>query len=767
MSKKQSDIIDLSGIFRSYVQHWYLFAISIVCCMSVAFFFAHIHKDKYNVSANIMVQGETTSPLAGLTDFSSLLGGASSGVLDEIYVISSHSLYREVVKQLGLNKIHKLRLGILNNELLYPEWPVDVYASDQILDTLRSTLNFKVTVYENGLADINARDSKSFSEKYRDVKLPYTVKTPYGEFTVDKTKYYPKGEKLTAKVDITGYHKASEMIDEDIATSIPTKHSNVIELHYTTPNPALGEAILNCIIEEYNKRGIKESNAQAIKTAKFLEERIALLANDLSASEADMQSFKERQGIVDVEHEAKYQSSKRAAVEEQLIQAQTQLEIMNLTRDFISRPDNRYELIPMSVPTENVSVATAIEQYNNLILRRNKMLETVQPGNKAVSDLNAQIDAMRANIISTVNQLYDNSKVAVRDLQQQMNATGSRLGNIPKQERAVIDMMRQLEIKQQLFLFLRERQEENAMLMANAIPKGTIVDEAFTYTKPVGMGKAGMLIMAFLFSLCLPPFYLFIKKLLRNRFESREELESMTAVPVLGEMCSDHSGRNMVVSPTDTSSATELFRLMRANLLFVLNDATDKVVLVTSSVSGEGKSFIASNLAASLSLLGKKVLLIGMDIRAPKLSSYLGVRPAPGLTQYLASTEVTVPQIVQKAPLAGLPDLDIVVAGPIPPNPAELLASRRVDSLFELLRADYDYIIVDSAPVGMVSDTFSLNRISDATVFVCRVNYTSNHEIKELDKLAEQGKLKKLSLVVNGTKTHKSYGYGAKDGHKA
>ena len=236
---------------------------------------------------------------------------------------------------------------------------------------------------------------------------------------------------------------------------------------------------------------------------------------------------------------------------------------------------------------------------------------------------------------------------------------------------------------------------------------------------------------------------------------------------MLGEMCTDRSGRNLVVSPSDTSSATELFRLMRANLLFVLNDESDKVVLVTSSVSGEGKSFIASNLAATLSLLSKKVLLVGMDIRAPKLSSYLGVRPAPGLTQYLAGNDVSLSQIIQKSPVEGLTDLDIIVAGPIPPNPAELLASKRVDQAFAELRGMYDYIIVDSAPVGLVSDTFSLDRIADATVYVCRVNYTRNSDIRELNRLYEQGKLKKLSLVVNGTKSHKSYGYRAADGRKS
>lgn len=758
--KKQSDFIDIPALLKSYATHWYLFIISLALCMAIAGYYVHIRKDKYVVHANLMVQGENKSPLAGLSDLGDLLGGGSSGVQDEIYVISSHSLYRQVVKDLGLNKMHYLRLGIANNLLLYPEWPVDVYASESVLDSLKYAFNFKVTLKKDGKADIDARGPFRWKEKFKNVTLPYIVKTDYGEFTVDRTKYCPKDEQLCAKVNIMGYNLAAEKLAKDISSDIASKKGNVIELAYTTTTPIMGEALLDDIIRRYNERGISETNAQALKTAQFLDDRIKLLANDLTESETALQQFKERNGIIDVEHEAKYQSTKRAAIEEQLIKAQTELEVLGLTRDFISQPDNKYELIPVAV--EGSGLQSIIGDYNKLIIQRNDMLKTARPENANVVRVTDQINSMRAGIISSVNQLYNNASVNVRDLRSQMGSTGSRLSNVPSQERAVIDMARQLEVKQQLFLFLRQRQEENAMIMANALPKGTIVDEAYTSTEPLGMSKYLILIIAFIIGLCLPPVYIYVVKLFRNRFETRDEVERLTSVPVLGEMCTDHSGRSMVVSPTDTSSATELFRLMRANLLFVLNDVKDKVVLVTSSVSGEGKSFIACNLAASLALLEKKVLLVGMDIRAPKLSSYLGIPATPGLTQYLSSADMQLENIIQKAPVNDIPTMDIIVAGPIPPNPAELLTSRKVDETFTRLREMYDFIIVDSAPVGLVSDTFALNRISDATIYVTRVNYTSATRIRELEDLYDNNRLKKLSLVVNGVKTKKSYGYRAK-----
>ena len=234
-------------------------------------------------------------------------------------------------------------------------------------------------------------------------------------------------------------------------------------------------------------------------------------------------------------------------------------------------------------------------------------------------------------------------------------------------------------------------------------------------------------------------------------------MENITDVPILGEMCTDRSGNRMVVSAESTSSTAELFRLMRSNLLFVLNDPNDRVVLITSSTSGEGKSFISINLAASLSLLNKRVVLVGMDIRKPQLANYLNISPKFGLTQYLSSSAVTLDQII--TPLEGTPGLDVIVAGPIPPNPAELLISQKIDDLVSELRRRYDYVILDTAPIGLVSDTFTLNRVTDASIYVCRANYTSVKDLEEVNRIYDNNRLKKLSIVVNGTASKKSYGY--------
>lgn len=762
--RNHSDIIDVRGLFKTYASKWYLFVISVVCCLVMGLLFTRVYKTKYGVRANLLIQQENANPMAALGGLGELFG--SSGYADdEIFVISSHSLYRDVVRDLGLNITHYVRTGFLKTELAYPEYPIDVYAGAGIIDTLKSAVTFKVKVNEEGLASVKIKGKYGTIDNVKDIRLPHTFKTNFGEFTVACTDNFPVGKSVTSTIVVTGYHAAAEDLALEISSEIANKKSNVIELAYNTVNPVMGEMILQDIIDKYNERGINEKNLQGEKTAQFIDERLSLIGADLSDAESTIQQFKERQGIIDVQVEASYQTTRRATLEEALVQAETQLEILKMTREFIDNPANRYEVIPTVV--ESVSLANVITAYNDVLIERADLLRTVREDNQAVMRLTDRADAMRTAIITSVNQNYDNARLTVRDLRQQLSTTGGRLSSVPGQERAALDLQRQLEVKQQLYLFLREKQEENAMLLANAIPKGLVVDEPYTLKKPLGMSSMVILIVFFLLGLCLPPLYLYLMKLLRNRAETREDIERRISAPILGEMCIDNSGRAMVVSSSDTSSATELFRLMRANLLFVLNDASDKVVLLTSSTSGEGKTFISINLAASLALLGKKVLLVGMDIRAPKLSSYLNITNPVGLTQYLSGKDISLDSAIVKHPVADIPSLDVILAGPIPPNPAELLASAKVDEMFARLRELYDYIIVDSAPVGMVSDTFTLNRVSDATIYVTRVNHTSLSDADFIEEIYDDSRLNKLSVVVNGVKTKKSYGYRNQKGAKA
>lgn len=762
--RSSSDFIDIKGLFKSYVSKWYLFLISVLVCGGLAFFYTKVHQPVYVVRANVLITQNDDAgggALAAMTAQMGSLGsifGSDGYVEDEIFIVSSHSLYREVARELGLNVTYGERMGFMDTRQCYPETPIRVNMNPSICDTLRVGIDFKLKINDEGKTKIVAKVDRQTVAEVKDVTLPYTVATPYGKFTFVPTETFIKGEDLTMRINVKSYDAAAEQLDEDIHTEIASKRSNVISLSVDTPVPVLGEDILNAILREYNTRGIAEKSAQGELTAKFIEERLGLMAEDLAGVEVNIQHFKQNNSIIDLETEAKYQTEKRAAIEGKLIDAQTQLEIAKITYEFITDPSNAYSMIPATVSNEGIQ--NAIAQYNTLIMEYAKTKESARSDNSTLRLLRQNIDMMRGNIHSSLDRLLKSTQVAVRELQHEINLSDNSLKGVPATERQYIDLQRQQRVKSELYLLLLKHREENSMMMANATPKGQIIDSAFRMSEPLGLGNKMILLFGLILGMCIPPVYLYLRKLINNRFETRADVERITEVPILGELCLDKSGQKLVVSDNSTSTMAELVRLIRTNLMFVLNGKWDKVVLLTSSTSGEGKSFIAINLAASLSLLGKRTLLVGMDIRNPRLSQYLDIHPRFGLTQFLSSSDIKLQDII--VPVPNIQGLDTIVAGPVPPNPGELLLSEKVDQMFSELREMYDFIIVDTAPIGQVSDTFTLDRVADASIYVCRANYTNIHDLEAINEIYEQSRLKKLSIVINGTAAKKTYGYGTR-----
>ena len=759
--KKSQEFIDVRSLVESYIKHWYLFVVAILAFGFLGYVYIQRTPRNMAVRANILISQDNDNPFggsgaSGAMGAMSSLFGSDAYVEDEVFIISSHSLYRDVAKNLNLNKIHYVKEGFMKTRMAYPDFPVDVVAPG-VADTLTTSLMFKVKVDAKGSADVKVLCRGKKLAEAEDVTLPYVFDTPFGEYTVAPTATFPKGKAVNTAITFSGYESAAEMLTDDVEADIASKRSNVIMLEYDTPNAAYGSAVLNEILALYNARGIADKNLQSEKTAQFLDDRLRILASDLNTAETDIQNYKQSHGIVDIEAEATYQATKKGGLEQALLEEETAYEVIRLTHDFLVDSVKAFQMVPVVV--ENKSIADGIAAYNDLVLRRQELLSTAKPDNFMVKQLDSQISISRANILSAVNNAMRQAAARVADVRGKIAQTDSRLNQIPSQEREYIDMKRQQVLKQELYLFLLQRQEENAILLANSIAKGKVIDEAFTLSTPLGMSPMMVMIIFLFFGFIATPIYLYLRKLIRDRVETRKEAEQHLSAPILGEMCVDRSGRNLVVAEHDTSSATELFRLMRSNLLFLLSDPSDKVVLLTSTKSGEGKSFISCNLAASLSLLeNKRVLLVGMDIRNPQVGNYLGIDSPLGVTNYLSSAQVSLDSIIVKMP--GYKTLDVMLAGPIPPNPAELLTSKKLDEMFAILRERYDYIIVDSAPVGMVSDTFAISRISDATIFVTRINHTTLTDLRFVEEIYDEKRLKKMSVVINGTHTSKGYGYG-------
>ncbi len=763
MAKKQSEFIDIKSVLDDYLRHWLWFVVSIVFFLGIGVLYTRVKKPVYAVRANVLIAQEDSNPLnsMGGGEMATLgsLFGAKGSVDDEFYVLSSHSIYREAVQELKLNRRYFVRKGFLNTVQEFEGYPIEVEVAAGMFDTLKTALTFKIKASPDKKAKVTIIAKKKKIVKNAEVQLPHVFNTAYGNFELRATDAFPTDESVKTSIVLMGYHHAAEELAKNLSMSIASKRANVISMGINTSYPENGEDILNEVVRQYNDRGIEEKNLQAIKTRDFLNERLALLEGDLNAAESDIQNYKQSQGIVDVEVEAKYQTEKRATIEQSLINGEVQGEVLKMTAEFIKNPKNAYDLIP-SPSVENPGLLKAIQSYNEVVLRRMQLAANAKAGNVALRQLTDQIDAMRDNVYASVMRAYDTNAGAVRDLRSKLNSTMGRLGAVPVQEREYIDKERQRKIKQEIYMFLLQRQEETAIMLANSTPKGIVVDEAFTLNEALGLGTKGILILCLLLGLCVPPMALYIRKFIRNRVDTRQEVERLTDVPIVGEISTSRSGKNLVVDAEETSSTAELFRLMRSNLLFMLTPPTEKVVIVTSASPGDGKSFVAVNLAASLALLNKRVILVGMDIRKPRLAEYLNIHAPAGLTQYVANPAISIDSIIVHEP--NMPNMDVIVAGPVPPNPGELLTSPRVDELFAQLRRNYDFIIVDTAPVGRVSDTFTLDRISDTAIFVCRMGHTSITDMHLADEIRDNHRLKKLSVAINGTPARRTYGYGEK-----
>lgn len=761
-ASKNNDFVDIKSLFQDYLRHWWWFAISLFVCGICAYVWVKTHNPQYVVRANVIVsEDDETGSFTAMSGISDLFG-STANVEDEVFVISSHSVLRDVARDLGVYKTHYVKTGMLSKKLFYPNFPIDVMAAPQILDTLMTTVDFETKVYADGTADIEAVEAGRTIGEAEGVKLPYAMHTKFGDFVIAKTASFPKNKKtVKSTITVSGFDVAAEELADFTSSEKASKKSNMIELYLSTENPEYGKNILDEIIDNYNRRGIEYKNMQGEKTKEFIDGRLALITTDLSDSEHAIESYKQSAGITDVAADASYNMGLRGSAERALIKAETENELIRLTRDFLTQPDNAYEVIPA---TNNIpSASGAIASYNALVMQRFVLMQNARGDNRQLKVIEGQIDMMRNSINKTLERAYETSLVTIRDARKQLAEAQSRLGNVPTQERQFLNLQRQQAVKQELYIFLLQRREETAMMIANAIPKGRIIDSAYTLSEPIGMKKRSILLIALLIGLMIPPVILYLRSLLRSKFSNSDELKKLTDVPVFGEICRDSTGRKLVVLPGENSSTAELFRMVRTQLQFMLKaDKSTNIILVTSTRPGEGKSFVSVNLAASLAALHKRVLLIGLDIRKPQLANYLEINAKDGVTNYLKDPSSTdIHSLILHNTV--IPGCDILLAGPIPPNPSEMLTSSAVDNMFRTLSADYDYIVVDSAPIGMVSDTLSLARIADLVVYVTRADYTTRRDIQFLNETIENKKLPATGIIVNGVKEgtgHTGYGYG-------
>ena len=757
ITQQEEQSFDFGTLFDKYKRYWWLFLLSLLACCCLAFYYLKVTSRVYDVNAVVLVAQEDNSSSAGTNLLKSMkLIGSGGKVEDEMIVFSSQELCTEVARRLKLNRTYTEDRGWLKpKKSHYNSTPVEVVAPEEMFDTL-SSIQFKIDVNKQGLANIKARSGKDKLANIKNCELPATIKTTYGTFVVRATEDFKAKKPYHIKASLIGSQYCGQSLNKKIKVKLITKKANGINLSIQETVKGRGRDILNTLIDLYNERGQEEKDEQAINTAKFIDERLALIYKGLTGSEADIEAFRRRNNMINYEVQMKSAMAKQEVTDRAIIKLETNKRLLNMVKEFVSDPANKHSYIPFAV--DSSAASGSIKAYNNLLAKRQELEQSAQGDNLALKRIDEQIETMHGNILKGVESSIKGINMQLSQAQSQTNATNSDMGKVPTVEREAQDLYRQQSIQNALYTFLLQKREENSLVLAATTPKGKVVDHAYASIQAIKPVKFKIYFLALLAGLLLPLALLFLKGLFTTKFSTQEDLQNISKAPVVGEICHNRHRSQLVVKEGKSSSIVELFRLLRNNIQFMLPTSDDKVMLVTSSISGEGKSFVSLNLASSFSLLGKRVVLVGMDIRSPKLAQMLNINDTPGVTAFLAKQNVALDDIVQHCPECE--NLDVIVGGTIPPNPSELLLTTRVEDLIDQLKERYDYVIIDSAPIAMVSDTYSLSRYANVTVYVTRSNYTKRSLVRYMNNAIARRQLRNVAVVLNDSNPKMSQGYG-------
>ncbi|KAA5260782.1 GumC family protein, partial [Bacteroides faecis] len=526
-----------------------------------------------------------------------------------------------------------------------------------------------------------------------------------------------------------------------------------------------GQDFINQLLEMYNRNTNNDKNEIAQKTAEFIDERISIISKELGSTEADLESFKRDAGITDLSSEAQIALAGNAEYEKKSVENRTQISLVNDLRKYLR--GNEYEVLPSNVGLQDAALIGAIERYNEMLVERKRLLRTSTENNPAIVNLDTSIRAMKANVQATLEGTLQGLMITKSNLDREASRYSRRISNAPGQERAYVSIARQQEIKAGLYLMLLQKREENAIALAATANNAKIIDEAIADDTPVSPKGKMIYLIALVLGIGIPVGIIYLIDLTKFKIEGRADVEKLTTVPVVGDipLTDEKNDKNgsIAVFENKNNLMSEVFRNVRTNLQFMLNN-DQKVILVTSTVSGEGKSFVSANLAISLSLLGKKVVIVGLDIRKPGLNKVFQLsNREKGITQYLSNPETDLMELVQPSDINK--NLYILLGGTVPPNPTELLARNGLDKAIETLKKHFDYVIMDTAPIGMVTDTLLIGRVADLSVYVCRADYTHKAEYTLINELSIEKKLPNLCTVINGVDLKKRkygyyYGYG-------
>ena len=748
--------IDLMKILLVSLHRWWWFAIALAFCLGVAFIHLQRQTSKYSVAGSIMIRNDEGKSPMFQSEMLDLMGYSGyKAIIDEIEILHSYAIMEQVVKALNLQTSYRKKVG-LRWVGQYPTPDIAVTYPAGFLDTLRmgvsiyierSSEAYKITVNYNDLESEHTLTS-----------LSEAVKTCAGPITFMEIHPLEPGEKMRISTSpvpaATDRWRAAVSCD---AQNIK-QGSNIITLSCVTDVPKLAIDVISKMIELYNLDAVIDKNIMASNTANFINDRLNIITLELDTVERAVESYMKENGLSDIDQELRLALTTKEAYQRQQADYEIQINLLNYIQEYLQDPKNDHNLIPGNLGVNDASLTALLHEYNELLLNRMRIARSANEDNPKLTQLDQQLVQLRKGIIAAIKNNKEGLTISKNDVIRKDDHYNALIRQMPAKERRYMEIKRQQEIKEKLFIYLYEKREENALTLASTVMPAKLVDAPRVSGLPVAPRRSLTYLIALIMGMGVPFAIILIIGYIDHRIQDRKEFLSVVKAPFLGELLVNKTPQNnIVVNDTSNTVSAEMFRTIRTNMKFMLPDVKCPVVLVTSALNGEGKSFVAVNTAASFALLGKKVLLLGLDIRKPTLSKYLGITFQGAVTSYLLGEDVSEDELVIKS--GYVENLDIAPSGIVPPNPAELIQSPRLKMLFDKFRSRYDLIIVDSAPVTLVSDTIHIAPLVDMTIFVTRANYTAREMLPFIQELYEQNRLPNMACVLNGIQAEKAYGH--------
>ena len=766
----QEKDINIRELIKPYLDRWLWFVVGAFLALLGGYLFIKLSTPIYRTETTILVKDAKNNKLpegaSGLFDLSGIGGMNVNSIENEIEILKSKKLIEQVVKDLGLTAEVYQEAAFTKKELYKDTSPVIINVIGEKKDASDEQKKLDI------LLEIKGNELILSSDKMPDViRTTYnkTISLPNANIIIQKNPAYKgkKIEELLLKVynteRIVNYYR------EILSIAPKDKDATVIGITLDLPIKAKTQDFLNKLVVVYNQDAINDKNSESKKTKDFIDERIAIIAKELGDVENEKQSFKTENQITDIATETKINLETNAQARARQLEVDSQLELTNALMDYLSKQGD-YQILPNNIGLSDASAGNVINSYNQLIIERNRLLENSTAQNPVVIDITKKINSMRFSVMETLSKNRTGLQLERNKYLEEQGKLMSRISKVPTQEKLFRSIERQQQIKENLYLLLLQKREETQLSLAVTAPKAKIVDYAHSTEKPVAPKKLIIMRAALLVGIVLPFGVIYIKELLDNKIKTKHDIEKLSETVVLAELPKIRKGESDIVGRNDLSPMAEAFRILITNMNFMIpKKEKGKVVFVTSTIKGEGKTFASVNLALTLANPNRKVIIIGSDIRNPQLQRYdKNSRIYMGLTEFLYDENVTLDKVIHQSNMN--PHLDVIYSGAIPPNPTELLTNGRYQVLLETLKPLYDYIIVDTAPLMLVTDTFLFADLADTTLYVTRSNYTEEKLIDFANKNIKANKIKNVGFVLNdvsksnlGYGNKYGYGYGAKE----